>query len=207
MELTKTSIVFGYKRIRTGRVAVLRTFSAIALILGLMAGPGVITRIAYASLCVWVNPDRDIKNFFPGAGSYSTELRKYNKEQEAVIVKRLGVPLDPDESEFKFYRVKKQSQVVGTVLTHQARGKYGAIQTVVAIANDGKIIGIYVQRHREPINLNQESFLKQFKGKTANDPITVGQDIRAISGNEQSCQAVAFSVKKIIIAYDVLGTK
>jgi Na+-translocating ferredoxin:NAD+ oxidoreductase RnfG subunit len=172
-----------------------------------MAGLGIITRSAYASLCVWVNPDRDIKNFFPGAGSYSTELRKYSKEQEAVMVKRLGAPLDPDENEFKFYHVKKQNQVVGTVLTHQARGKYGAVQTVVAIANDGKIVGIYVQRHREPINLNEESFLKQFKGKTAKDPITVGQDIRAISGGEQSCQAVAFSVKKIIIAYDVLGTK
>ncbi len=207
MEYAKANVESGCKRIRNDGFAAHKAFFMIVLILGLIAGFGLIPRVAFASLCVWVNPDRDIKNFFPGAGSYSTEMRKYNKEQEAVIVKRLGSPLDPDESEFKFYHVKKQDQVVGTVLTHQARGKYGAVQTVVAIGNDGKVIGVYVQRHREPANLNQESFLKQFKGKTAGDSITVGQDIEAIKGSEQSCQAVAFSVKKIIIAYDVLGGK
>jgi transcriptional regulator of nitric oxide reductase len=191
-----------------GRIAALRAIFTFALMLAFMAVLGVImTRPAYASLCVWVNPDRDIRNFFPGAGSYSTEMKRYTKEQEAVIVKRLGSPLDPDESEFKFYRVKKQDQVVGTVLTHQARGRYGAVQTVVAIDNDGRIIGVYVQRHREPVNLNQEPFLKQFKGKTAHDPFAVGQDIQSIRGSEQSCRAVAFSVKKIIIAYDVLATR
>jgi Na+-translocating ferredoxin:NAD+ oxidoreductase RnfG subunit len=166
---------------------------------------GVIVNSAYASLCVWVNPDRDIRNFFPGANSYITEVKNYTREQEAAIEKRIDARLDPDENEFKFYRVKKQGQVVGTVLTHQARGKYGAVQTVVAIGNDGRIVGVYVQRHREPTNLNQESFLKQFKGKMANDPVTVGRDIEPISGYEQSCQAVAFSVKKIIVACDVLG--
>jgi Na+-translocating ferredoxin:NAD+ oxidoreductase RnfG subunit len=152
-----------------------------------------------------VNPDRDIRNFFSGADSYSTEVKKYTPEQEIAIEKRIGSKLDPDENEFKFYRVKKQGRVVGTVLSHQARGKYGAVQTVTAIGNDGKIIGVHVQRHREPTNLNQDSFLNQFKGKTPNDPITVGNDIQAIAGYDQSSQAVAFSVKKILVIYDVLG--
>jgi Na+-translocating ferredoxin:NAD+ oxidoreductase RnfG subunit len=178
-----------------------------AVCAGLIFGLSAFSIDARASLCVWVNPDRDIRNFFPGASNYSTEVRKYTKEQEDAIVKRLGASLDPDESEFKFYRIKKQGQVVGMVLTHQARGKYGAVQTVVALDNDNKIIGVYIQRHREPANLNQESFLRQFKGKTAADPITVGKDIQAISGNEQSSEAVAFSVKKIVIASDVLGSR
>jgi Na+-translocating ferredoxin:NAD+ oxidoreductase subunit G len=180
---------------------------AAAVCAGLILGLSTFTIEARASLCVWVNPDRDIRNFFPGASDYSTEVRKYSKDQEDTIVKRLGAPLDPDESEFKFYRIKKQGRTVGTVLTHQARGKYGAVQTVVALDNDNRIIGVYVQRHREPANLNQESFLKQFKGKTASDPLTVGRDIQAISGTEQSSQAVAFSVKKIVVASDVLGSR
>jgi Na+-translocating ferredoxin:NAD+ oxidoreductase RnfG subunit len=175
------------------------TGPALVLVLGFLA------HTAYASLCVWVNPDRDIRNFFPGAGSYITEVKKYTKEQQEAIEKRIDARLDPDENEFKFYRVKKQGEVVGTVLTHQARGKYGAVQTVVAVGNDGRIVGVFVQRHREPTNLNQESFLKQFKGKTSNDPLTIGKDVQPISGYDQSCQAVAFSVKKIIVACDVLG--
>jgi hypothetical protein len=172
------------------------------LILGMATALGNNT---YASLCVWVNPDRDIKNFFPGADSYSTDLKKFTPEQEAAIERRIGSKLDPDENEFKFYRVKKQTRIVGTVLSHQARGKYGAVQTVIAIGNDGKIIGVHVQRHREPTNLNQDSFLNQFKGKTTNDPIAVGADIQAIAGYDQSSQAVAFSVKKILAIFDVLG--
>ncbi|MHB9108049.1 MAG: hypothetical protein ACYDCO_13405 [Armatimonadota bacterium] len=171
------------------------------LLLGLIAGT------AFGALCVWLNPDRDIKNFFPGAKSYTTDIRKYSKEEEKVIEKRIGAQLDPDENEFKFYRVKKDNKVVGTVLTHQARGKYGAVQTVAGIGNDGKIIGVYVQRHREPTNLNKDTFLKQFKGKTVEDPITVGKDIDPIKGYDKSSQAVAFSVKKILVIHDVLSKK
>jgi len=166
---------------------------------GLLAGS------AYASLCVWVNPDRDMKKFFPGADSYSTEVKKFTPEQSAAIEKRIGSKMDPDENEFKFYRVKKQGRVVGTVLSHQARGQYGAVQTVIAISKDEKIIGVHVQRHREPTNLNQESFLNQFEGKTPSDPIEIGRDIKAIPGYDQSSQAVAFSAKKILVIFDVLG--
>jgi Na+-translocating ferredoxin:NAD+ oxidoreductase RnfG subunit len=173
----------------------------ISLVLAL----GLTATTAFGALCVWVNPDRDIKNFFPGAKSYTTDVMTYNKAQGAEIEKRIGSKLDPDENEFKFYRVKKDDKVVGTVLTHQARGKYGAVQTVVSIGNNGKIIGVYVQRHREPTNLNKESFLKQFEGKTVDDPITVGKDINPISGYDKSSQAVAYSVKKILVVHDVLN--
>lgn len=172
---------------------------SLALLLGMFA------TTAFSALCVWVNPDRDMKKFFPGAKSYTTDIRKYSKEQGKDIEKRIGSKLDPDENEFKFYRVKKDNKVVGTVLTHQARGKYGAVQTVAGIGNDGKIIGVYVQRHREPTNMNNDSFLKQFVGKTADDPITVGEDITPINGYNRSSQAVAFSVKKILVVHDVLN--
>lgn len=166
-----------------------------------------LSNTAFGALCVWLKPDRDIKNFFPGGDSYTTELRKYSKAQQREIEKRIGARLDPDENEFKFYRVKQQGKVVGTVLTHQARGKYGAVQTVVGIGEDDKIVGIYVQRHREPVNLNQKAFLEQFKSKTAKDPLTVGKDIRPISGYDKSSHAVAFSVKKILVVRDVLDNQ
>ncbi len=176
------------------------------VVIGLTAGIALASGPAFAALCVWINPDRDIKNFFPGAQSYRTESVKYTAKQGKEIEKRIEGKLDPDENEFKFYRVKKDNKVVGTVLTHQARGKYGAVQTVVGIDTTGKVIGVYVQRHREPTNLNTAKFLQQFGGKTADDPLTVGKDIDAINGHDKSSQAVAYSVKKILVVYDVLGT-
>jgi len=160
-----------------------------------------------AALCVWLNPDRDIKAFFPGGDSYATEIQRYASEQGAEIERRIAGKLDPDENEFKFYRVKASGNPLGTVLTHQARGRYGAVQTVVAIGLDNRVIGVYVQRHREPANLNDPAFLKQFQGKTAADQLVSGQDIAPLAGAEKSCDAVAFSVKKILIVHDVLGIR
>ncbi|OPZ88240.1 MAG: Electron transport complex subunit RsxG [bacterium ADurb.Bin429] len=177
----------------------------VTVLIGLTLALSLVASSAFAALCVWVNPDRDIKNFFPGAKSYTTEMKTYTKAQGELIEKRLEAKLDPDENEFKFYRVKRDGKVTGTVLTHQARGKYGAVQVVVGIGTDKKVIGVYVQRHREPTNLNKASFLKQFKGKDANDPIEVGKDITAINGHDKSSQAVAFSVKKILVVHDVLS--
>ncbi len=174
---------------------------------GVVWGFGLLATSAYAALCVWINPDRDMKKFFPGATGYATEVSKYTKAQESEIEKRIGVQLDPDENEFKFYRVKKDGKVVGTVLTHQGRGKYGAVQTVAGLDPAGTVIGVYVQRHREPTNLNAPAFLKQFVGKDVADPIEVGKDIDPISGHDKSSQAVAFSVKKLLVVFDILGGK
>ncbi|HSV75165.1 MAG TPA: hypothetical protein VLH79_15510 [Chthonomonadales bacterium] len=180
---------------RVGVVAVVLGAAAIAL----SGGP------VFAALCVWLNPDRDIRTFFPGANSYRTEPRAPSREQVAVIERRIGARLDPDETEFRFYRVQRARQTVGTVLTHQARGRFGAVQVVVAIGNDRRVIGVTVQRHREPTNLNAASFLQQFRGKQADDPIAIGTDIQPIRGHDQSSHAVAFSVKKILVIHDVLG--
>lgn len=70
---------------------ILRWMTGFILVVAL----GMVANSAYASLCVWVNPDRDIRNFFPEANSYITEVKKYTKEQEAAIEKRVEAPLDP----------------------------------------------------------------------------------------------------------------
>ena len=183
----------------------MKRFRTVTITLIIVIGLSALVTSAYAALCVWLNPDRDIKNFFPGANSYTTDTKKYTKEQEKEIEKRIGGQLDPDENEFKFYKVKKSGKQVGTVLTHQARGRYGAVQVVVGIGNDDKVIGVYVQRHREPINLNEKTFLAQFAQKTADDPVSIEKDIKPIKGHEKSSHAVALSVKKILVVHDVLN--
>ncbi len=183
----------------------MKRFRLVAVTVMMVMGLSVLVTSAYAALCVWLNPDRDIKNFFPGGNSYTTDIKKYNKDQEKEIEKRIGAQLDPDENEFKFYRVKKKDKQLGTVLTHQARGRYGAVQTVVGIGTDNKVIGVYVQRHREPTNLNEKTFLAQFEEKSVDDPISIEKDIKPIKGHEKSSHAVAFSVKKILVVHDVLN--
>ncbi len=175
---------------------------------GILGALGVFTAMAavsaHAALCVWLNPERDIAAFFRGADGYTTETRRHTREQRRLIERRLGGPLDPDEVEFNFYRVRERGRMVGTVLTHQARGRYGAVQVVVALNKEGAVRGVRVQRDREPVNLNEAGFLKQFEGKTARDPVQMGKDIKPIAGHERSSDAVISSVRKLLVVHDVL---
>jgi hypothetical protein len=162
---------------------------------------------ARAAICVWRKPDVDIKAFFPGAQSYRTDLKSVGARRSA-IERAIGARLDPDEGDFKFYRILAGDRVVGTVLTHLGKGRYGAIEVVVALDPAGHVKGVKLQVVREPNGIKRqligEGFLGQFEGKRAGDPIQVGRDIRPVPGADQSSETVAFSVRKMLLVHQAL---
>jgi len=165
---------------------------------------------ALAALCVWRNPDQDIKEFF-GGGNYRTLVLKVGGKRGA-IEKAIGAKLDPDETELKYWPVVKGGKRVGTVSSHLGKGDYGAIEVLVAIVAgpDGKakIKAVKIQRDRERYRgeLRGKAFLDQFAGKTAASKLTVGQDIKAAHPQATGPSAVvALSAKKMLVAYDLLG--
>lgn len=165
---------------------------------------------AAAALCVWRNPDADIREFF-GSGSYRTVVVRVGAKK-AEIERRIGQPLDPDENEMRFWPIIKNGKRVGTVASHLGKGDYGAIEVVMAIEDPpngpARIKNIKIQRDRERYReaLRSRAFLNQFIGKTAASPLRVGQDIKAAhSGAVKSSQVVALSVKKQLVAYEQLG--
>lgn len=161
---------------------------------------------SFAALCVWRKPDQDIKTFFPGAQTYTTEYKKPTSSDKKTIEQRIGAKLDPDESEFTFYKIKNGDKVVGIILTHLGKGQYGAIEVVVALDNNAKVKGVGIQRDREKqrAELRSQQFLGQFRGKTKADPVRIGKDIKPVAGAEKSSETVAFSVRKLLVVYDVL---
>ena len=165
---------------------------------------------ALASLCVWRNPDADIKAFF-GGGSYRTVLATVGAKK-AKIEKRLGQKLDSDELQLKFWPVTKDGQRVGTVASHLGKGDYGAIEVVVAIVDPpktpAKVKAVNIQRDRERYRsaLRSATFLNQFKGKQAKSKLRVGEDIKsAHPGAVKASKVVALSVKKLLVAYEELN--
>ena len=175
---------------------------AAALVMGIVGQ-------ASAALCVWRNPDADIKEFF-GGGTYRTVLVKVGKKK-ATIEKAIGTELDSDESELKFWPVMKDGKRVGTVASHLGKGDYGAVEVLMTVVESGgkvKIKGVKIQRDRERQReaLRSSKFLDQFKGKTAKSTLTVGKDIKAAHPSAQrASKIVALSVKKMLTAYEVLG--
>lgn len=177
---------------------------AVLAVLGLTAGT------AFAALCVWRNPSADIQEFF-GGGSYRTLVVNVGN-QKAAIEREIGTSLDPDENVLQFWPVTRNGQRVGTVSTHLGRGDYGAIEVVIAIVDPpgerAKVHQVKIQRDRERHRqqLRSAEFLNQFRGKQANSPLTVGQDIRPAHPNAvRGSEVVALSVKKMLVAYEKLN--
>jgi hypothetical protein len=172
-------------------------------LLALLALP----RDAHAAICVWRKPDADIKQFFSGADSYRTDLKPVGSRR-AAIERALGARLDADESDFKFYRILAGNRSVGIVLTHLGKGRYGAIEVVIALDPAGTVKGVRLQVIREPNDIKRQltgaGFLGQFSGKRAGDAIQVGRDIRPVTGADQSSETIAFSVRKMLVVHAAL---
>jgi hypothetical protein len=165
---------------------------------------------AAASLCVWRQPDADISGIF-GSGSYKTVFADITDSLKMKIEKRLGFPLDADETQFKYFPVFKDKERVGTVMTHAGKGQFGAIEVVVAVVegDSGPVIKeVRIQRDREKAKaaLRGKEFLGQFKGKGLTDLYKVGEDVKtAATGAEKASQSVATAARKLLLVYDELG--
>jgi hypothetical protein len=168
---------------------------------------------ALGSLCVWRQPDADISGIF-GSGSYKTVFADITDSMSQRIGKRLGVALDADETQFKYFPVYKGTKRVGTVMTHAGKGQFGAIEVVVAVVagDSGPVIKeVRIQRDREKAKaaLRSQDFLGQFKGMSANDDFQISDDDSGLQsaapGAKKASQAVATAARKLLIVYDELG--
>ncbi|HCU35755.1 MAG TPA: hypothetical protein DGT21_09940 [Armatimonadetes bacterium] len=165
---------------------------------------------AGASLCVWRNPDSDIKELF-GGGSYRTVLVNVGNKK-TQIEQAIGTTLDADETQLRFWPVIKDGKRVGTMAAHLGKGDYGAIEVLVAIVEPpggpAKIKAVKIQRDRERHReaLRSSTFLGQFQGKQAASALRVGVDIQpAHPSAVRASKVVALSAKKMLVAYEKLG--
>lgn len=170
-----------------------------------------IASTASADVCVWRDPERTMSKLFPAAKDYKTVTKKIKKETAQKIEALAGVRLDETErAEFNYYditgTVGSKTQKVGTVLALAGAGDYGAIEVVIGLDNDEKIVGAYIQRMRERSGdkLRSEEFLGQFKSKTVKDPIAIGNDIKPVSEAKTASQAITVAIKKMLAFYEVL---
>lgn len=165
---------------------------------------------AYADVCVWRDPERTMQRLFPDARDYKTVIVKLTPQHIAAIEKALGSRLDPTETrEYNFYDITGvaggRPATLGTVMALAGKGEYGAIEVVVGLDTQQRIVGVYVQRAREKGRkaLESDAFLRQFVGKTAADDLR-GQLRPASTETAAASRTIATVVHKMLIFHDVL---
>ncbi|TVR73709.1 MAG: FMN-binding protein [Spirochaetaceae bacterium] len=107
--------------------------------------------------------------------------------------------LHPDEPPYSLIGAYREGERKGTASHGRGSGYGGPIRVLVAADREGIIIGVAVVEQSETPGLGdvirEESFLGQFAGKLARDPITIGDDLDNISGATLSARGTAEAVR------------
>lgn len=137
---------------------------------------------------------------FSNANRYETTGVTLSDEQVTELSKKLGWKIN--ESEFQLIKAfAEDNQILGYAMVLNENGKYYPITFLVAVTPEFSIKNISVMVYREKIgsNVRKKRFLKQYKGKTKDDPLMVDYDIMGISGATISSWSIASGAKKALI--------
>lgn len=176
---------------------------------GYEAPPSSLTAGAPA-MCPWRDPARDLRAFFP-------TIPDTTYKQESLILsplrleimKRLGPGVPLESNTLYVYRVRSSTaKEPGTILVRRAGGEFGAIEIVLAVDPKHRVVGVRLQRHREPPVVAgvvaSPEWLGAFRGRSADDPLRVGADLPPVSTEARiSAEAVAQAVRSLLIEYTV----
>lgn len=97
-------------------------------------------------------------------------------------------------------RVTRSDSLLGFAVVRSVRGKDQPITFLVAIDPQDRLKDVDILVYREPYGgeVAYEAWRRQFRGKSAADPLQVGRDIRSISGATISVHAVTAGVRRAL---------
>ena len=158
-----------------------------------------------APLCPWRQPEADLHRFFPGATRWQSEIRVLSG-QLLELRRRLGRDPQPEELALQVHRVFRNSEELGAVLVRCVHGEYGAIEIVLAIDPQGTVVGLELQRQREPAAiaaaLTSPDWLGAFRGLRAADFAAAAPSLPAVPAQARSsADAIADGVRSLLILY------
>ncbi len=108
------------------------------------------------------------------------------------------------DSVFQCYFIFDSGEKVGTAVLADEQGKYRPITFMAGIDNDNRVVDVRVLIYRESRGgeVRQTRFLKQYRGKSLENPIRINRDIINITGATISVNALNAGVRKALaVAY------
>lgn len=133
------------------------------------------------------------------------KLSKEDFKLSADQIKALqNVAPDASETSFSFYYGRNEaSELQKACLSVPQKGKEGPMVLGVCFDAKGLLSQVSILNHVEEKGrgIEEESFLKQFKGKSSKDAFALGKDVSGISGATWSSKAVSEALRKASFAF------
>lgn len=98
------------------------------------------------------------------------------------------------------YRIAHRDSLLGFAVVRAVKGKDQPITFLLASDTADQLKDVDILVYREPYGgeVAYEAWRRQFRGKTANDTLEVGRQIRGISGATISVNAVTAGVRRAL---------
>lgn len=109
-----------------------------------------------------------------------------------------------NQKTWNFYIAKTGGKIDGYALIDNEIGKTEPITFITAITPDGHVKAVEIMVYRESHGgaVKEKGFVKQYKGKSAANPVRVGQDIKNVTGATLSSRAVTRGVKRALTLWE-----
>lgn len=135
---------------------------------------------------------------FPAATAWRTEdwlpSAALRKEMERALGWRL------DEEVYQVHRAEAAGRLQGHALVVNQLGLYKPITFLVAVDAEGLVTRVVLMVYRESRGeaVKRRRFLRQYEGKSLDDPIRLNRDIDGVTGATVSVRGVNAGVRKAL---------
>ena len=157
------------------------------------------------SIQVYLTPGQARLELFPKADFFEREVRLIPGSFKEELERGLGRRFDEDSLEVYIGYDRDRTRLGYSVVTEEI-GKYRPITFMVAIGTDFRVRGTAVLIYRESRGgeVRRSRFLRQYRGKSARDPIRINRDIINITGATMSVRSLNFGMKTVLAVTEFL---
>lgn len=135
---------------------------------------------------------------FPQATAFADHAVTLTREQRQRIKALSGVAQRADAQ--AAWRVRAGDAWLGWFLVDEVIGKHEFITYAVALAPEGRVLGVEILSYRETHGgqVRDEAWRRSFVGKTLEDRFKLDEDVPNLSGATLSCRNVMNGVKRLL---------
>jgi len=157
---------------------------------------------------VYLTPEQAVREIFTGVASVETLLAVLTADEMRELKTRVGFPAPSDT-----VRILRPRSAEGTTLGYAVMaeevGKYRPITFLVGTDAERRVKGVEVLVYRESRGgeVRRERFLRQYRTKSAADPLRANRDILNVAGATLSVNAMNRGVKRVLITLDFLAAR
>jgi len=148
--------------------------------------------------------DESLAKHFPDATTVSSQNIEISGDIKSKIENFLGVAIRNKSAEI--YVLERDNEIAGYGIVLDELGKYEPITLITSINPDNTVKDIAILTYREKIgsSVRKRRYLKQYFGKSLDDPLALHKDIDGITGATVSSWSVTTAVKKSLLIVEDL---